>query len=472
MNKIRQTGAIAAMAAILVACGGGGGGSSQQIAGIQGSGVAIGAVTGFGSIFVNGVEFKTSGATIRIDDQSGSESQLHIGDVVLVKGPINIDGVTGTANEVSFHAAVKGAITALNATALTVAVAGQQVQIAPSTLFDNTIVPADFTGLTIGLAVEVSGYRNSTGTIVATRIEHAATAGVQIVGMINTLDSNVRSFSVATQLIDYSQATVTGNLANGTTVIVKADAATAGSPIVARTVDVAADRSGAANDTGRVEGIVTRFASNADFDVNGQQISTDAGTQFTLNGLMLALDSKVEAEGTFNASGTLVATKVQLRVESSSRVYGTVDSTSPLHVFGANVAVGAGTQLEDKSSAQIRPFKLSELRVGDFAQVRGVEQTAGTLNATILERLNADNKVEMEGVARNASDPTFTVLGATITVTSSINLNGPGGSGSGGGSLSQSAFFQILGDGAIHTVRIRGSQSAGGVAIDRIDITS
>jgi Domain of unknown function (DUF5666) len=470
MNRIWNTWAIAAMAATLVACGGGG--SSQQIAGIQGSGVAIGAVTGFGSIFVNGVEFKTSGASIRIDDQSASESQLHIGDVVLVKGPINADGLTGTANEVSFHAAVKGAISDLNATALTIVVVGQRVQIVASTLFDTSIVPADFTGLRMGLAIEVSGYRNSAGIVVATRIERAATAGAQIVGMVNTLDSNARSFNIDTQSIDYSQATVTGTLADGATVVVKADTATAGSRVVARSVDVSADRGGAANDTGRIEGIVTRFASNADFDVNDQKISTDASTQFTLNGLTLGIDSKVEVEGAFNASGTLVASKVQIRVESSSRVYGLVDSTSPLHVFGANVAVGASTQLEDKSSAQIRPFKLSDLHTGDFAQVRGVEQTAGTLNATILERLNADNKVEMEGVARNPSDPTFTVLGATITVDSSVQLNGSGGSGgSGGGGMTQSQFFTTLSTGT-HTVRIRGSQSNGVAKIERIDITS
>jgi hypothetical protein len=98
----------------------------------------------------------------------------------------------------------------------------------------------------------------------------------------------------------------------------------------------------------------------------------------------------------------------------------------------------ASTQLEDKSSAQIRPFKLSDLHVGDFAQGRGVEQTAG----------------------------------ATITVDSSIQLNGSGGSsGPGGGGLTQSQLFMTLSTG-IHAVRIRRSQANGVAKVDRIDITS
>ena len=60
-----------ASALVLAACGGGG--SSGGIGGtggggIGGTGVAYGTITDFGSVWVNGVEYQSGTATIRIDD--------------------------------------------------------------------------------------------------------------------------------------------------------------------------------------------------------------------------------------------------------------------------------------------------------------------------------------------------------------------------------------------------------------------
>src|SRR5258707_15481250 len=69
-------------AALLAACG-----YSADTAGIQGTGspapaAAVGPITGFGSIFVSGVEYTTSNAQILIDGQAGAETQLQTGQVV------------------------------------------------------------------------------------------------------------------------------------------------------------------------------------------------------------------------------------------------------------------------------------------------------------------------------------------------------------------------------------------------------
>ena len=68
MNKILvKTSLCAAIALTIVGCGSessGGGG----VAGIGGSGyVSSGSVSGFGSVFVNGVEFETDSATFDVD---------------------------------------------------------------------------------------------------------------------------------------------------------------------------------------------------------------------------------------------------------------------------------------------------------------------------------------------------------------------------------------------------------------------
>src|SRR5690242_5090924 len=87
-------------AVVLLSCN-----SPINMAGIQGSGRAAavrGPIAGFGSIFVNGVEYSTSGANVIVDNQPGSEGQLHAGQIVTIKGTVNDDGVTGTAAEVTF----------------------------------------------------------------------------------------------------------------------------------------------------------------------------------------------------------------------------------------------------------------------------------------------------------------------------------------------------------------------------------
>ena len=73
-----------ATAMLVVACGGGG--SSSQIAGIDRLGITTGAVTGFGSIFVNGIEYETDNADFTIDDDSvgSSQANLAVGDVVVI----------------------------------------------------------------------------------------------------------------------------------------------------------------------------------------------------------------------------------------------------------------------------------------------------------------------------------------------------------------------------------------------------
>ncbi len=106
----------------LSACGGGGGGGGGGIAGIDdgpvggisGSGATTsGTLDGFGSIFVNGVEYETDNAEIIIEGQPASESDLGVGMVVVVKGTVNDDGTTGTAERVFFDDEVEGPVTTI-----------------------------------------------------------------------------------------------------------------------------------------------------------------------------------------------------------------------------------------------------------------------------------------------------------------------------------------------------------------------
>ncbi|NNG13143.1 MAG: hypothetical protein HKM88_07835, partial [Halobacteria archaeon] len=97
---------------ILIAGGCGGGSSSLAGGGIGGTGItAFGTITGFGSVFVNGIEFETSGSLFDVDDDDTAvEGDLGIGMVVTVIGDLNDDGGTGTADCIEYDDELEGPI--------------------------------------------------------------------------------------------------------------------------------------------------------------------------------------------------------------------------------------------------------------------------------------------------------------------------------------------------------------------------
>jgi hypothetical protein len=173
--------ALAAASLWLVGCGGGGG--SPTLTGSAGSnqvnGVAVGRVTGFGSVFVNGVEFDTSKAAFNVRGSSASgDGSLSVGMVVRVKGSQDDSG-HGTATEIRYDSEIEGPVSgvtvdATDATIKHFKIFGQDVDANATTVFKaeggGTYTFAD---LANGDNVEVSGDFSGT-VLVASFIEKKA----------------------------------------------------------------------------------------------------------------------------------------------------------------------------------------------------------------------------------------------------------------------------------------------------------
>jgi hypothetical protein len=418
-------------AVVLGSCGGG-----EQLGGIQGSGraspaVVVGPITGFGSIFVNGVEYATSAAQIRVDGQPGTEAQLRVGQIVTLKGTVNEDGRTGTANEVSFVGDAQGPVSDLDVDGSTFVVVGQTVQITSETRFDDAIQPANIEGLQNGAIVEISGFANANGEIMASRIDvKAAGAPLQATGTLQELDTVARTFRINTLTVDYSAVTPVGTLVNGANASVRGTIGVAGTPLQATSVEVASN-AGAATDVGEVEGFITTFSSDTDFVVKNQRITTNAGTLRVPGGLVLALNVAVKVRGTFNNAGVLVAERIEEKRDAVGLVAGVVDSVSSasntLTVLGVQVTTSVGTSFEDKSEQKLRPFRLSDVRAGDYVTVRGSQNAgAGPLVATSLERERPASISWLQGVALDVAAPDLTVLGVTATTNAQTQFVGQG----------------------------------------------
>jgi hypothetical protein len=94
-------------------CGGGGGGSNTLVnggsAGGQ-TGVTVGPITAFGSVFVNGVEFDTSRASFDVRGSSAADdSSLSVGMVVRIKGSHDDRG-HGSATEIRYDSEIEGPV--------------------------------------------------------------------------------------------------------------------------------------------------------------------------------------------------------------------------------------------------------------------------------------------------------------------------------------------------------------------------
>jgi hypothetical protein len=170
-----------------------------------------------------------------------------------------------------------------------------------------------------------------------------------------------------------------------------------------------------------LEGPITRFVSATDFDVIGKPVTTDANTVFE-NGTAanLAIDVKVEAEGTVNSSGVLLARKVEFKRQTNSRIEARVDSVNAtagtLVVLGIDVTVNAATRVEDKGDQHREMFSLANISAGDFVEIRGAESPAGSNDvvASRLERRRPEDRLRLRGNVDTVSAPAFSILGVTI----------------------------------------------------------
>lgn len=432
MNIIR-TSLVIFLLTLFVGCGGGGASTPPPddnpppVGGIGRTGIAQGPISTFGSIVVNGVRYGTSSATFTINGAPGSQDDLRVGQVVTVSGSIDDNGVDGDADEVEFDDNVTGPIEAIDTVTGQLIVLGQTVLINPETSFDDSISPASIDGLAIAEVIEVSGLVDANGRITATRIESkAGETEFEVKGIVSNLNTTDSLFDINSLTVDYSTATLEnfsgGTITDGDLVEAKGTSFGAGGELIATRVEREDGLAGVADGVHiEIQGFITRFQSSQDFDVTGLPVTTTASTIYE-GGVEgdLALNVKVEVEGDVDATGVLVATKVDIRRAKAVRVTANVDSVdaaaNSLALLDITVTVDLLTRLEDKSDANVRPLTLADINAGDYVEIRGTEFPAGsgTVLAAILERDDPDPDTILQGFVESIAQPAFMILGVTI----------------------------------------------------------
>lgn len=446
-KNIFHTILITLIISLMAACGGGGGGDSN-VAGSSGTGItAVGTITGFGSIFVNGVEYETNGSTFMIDDNPGMESDLRVGMVVQVEGTRADNALTGTATRVEFdnqlEGPISGAITSSpDGTTKTFSVIGVTVRVSSTgTTFDNSD-SLTFANITSGDVVEISGFVDSAGVLNATFIERRGgafqpgTDEVEARGIIRNL--GMASFDL--DLVGGSAVTVsfTGGtvlddlpvgLVNGRFVEVKGTLANGNATVIDAT---RIEGEGLDDNVAKVsmEGIITDFNGVGDFKVAGLAVNA-IGAVLSPANLALGNGAEVEVEGPVTG-GVLMAIRVEAR-GGSIAVHAPVLSVDnannrlSLDLVQGTVTVNLNSQTRMEDSVlDISPFTIANISAGNFVEIEAYTDGSGNVVATRLKRDSIDDSI-LQGIVTAATSSgggagSVTILGVTLPTTTATTF--------------------------------------------------
>ncbi len=326
---------------ILAACGGGGSGANTTSTPTSSTLSAIGTVTGFGSVYVDGVRMEDANASVTRENWDGSMSNvaLQLGQRVRVAHDGN-----GTASSVIVDAAVIGNVSAIDTVNNSLTVAGQLVKVnadststMPVTVYGGTnasgTVYAALADIATNDLVQVHGVAvyNSVSKVYelqATRIESqvAGTAPV-VMGTLSNLDATAKTFKINGLLVGYGSATLmpaSTTLANDQPVLVWGKPGSLSSVAGTPTLTAARVRMTRASSTATVlasltqlSGLVSKYDATAKtLEIQGVKVNV-ASASVTPAANTLGNNNFVDIKGSFGADGVVLATEVRIRVQST-----------------------------------------------------------------------------------------------------------------------------------------------------------
>lgn len=467
MKKILKFSAVTiAIAGIIGLTGcGGGGGSGGDVSSAGSTQTSTGIVTGFGSVYVNGVEYETGGSTFSLDDGDDgpeNEGELGIGMVVTVTGLVNPDGVTGSASHIEYDDELEGIVISEDIDDVTgtgtMNVMGQTVIVDEVAIFESEVPGiTSMEQIAVDQVVEVSGYPTGDGTIYATRVEVelATHAGeeIEVKGTIEHLTAT--TFMLGDLTVDFSTALLDdsipgGVFSEGLYVEVKS---TAGfnslDQLIASEAELEGDgdldHDGDEGDEVEISGMVTSVTppegTPTEFEIGGKRVLLGFDTSYehgTLDDIIVG--AMLEADGSLDAFGVLLASEVEFEEESNIEMEGTLEAVSgtgasgTITLFGQTLTVTPDTVMVDEQDEDVEPvhfFGLDDLvAIVDYIEVdTHRDPDTDDLIADKIERDDAPDGEdalepdELEGpVEDNSIEGQLTITGVVVDVSGILEL--------------------------------------------------
>lgn len=482
MNVSRKNILALSIALALGGCGDSGSSVSSNVTApttVASSGV----ITGFGSIYVNGVRYDTATAEVEFEGKGlMTEADLRLG--MRVKMKASRSGDTRVATRIVFDKDLKGPVSlvtpdAINPELGTLAVLGQTVVVDAYTVFDRNVGDVNLDGRTdirdledsSGMVVvEVSGFRTDTGFI-ATRIERQTSDAsgsfgeFEVKGSIAQLNATAGTFLIGGLSISYDALALDADDF--------ADASLVDGLFVEVEGVLQEDGSLAATKIEREDNELDNESEReGEFEIAGVLSAADVQSvphTITINGVIIPIldaspllgkeGTKVEIEGEFEAGVLVLDAEGGIKQEQEDVIHledriSTLGSGSFTTRLGLTVTPTGTSRVEDElmdGGDQLKPEEfLGRLQVGDFIEARGYPQNDGSVVWTRVKRGDSDELgCELQGPVEagsiDASNGLLSIQGVMVDTSSIVDVEGfQGITGSG-----RDIFFAELAAGLI-----------------------
>jgi hypothetical protein len=327
--------ALTLLLASLAACSGGAGGGNQPDSTVPNGGTGNSTAETKPIIRLISIEETGAGELLRptepardppvaddtrvtMNGQAAELADLRRGDRAIARGTARYEKGELVAESMHFdsieaYQLVVGPVDSVDVSRGSLVVLGQRVIATSGTAVESTT--GDVSVLNGGLAkvepggsVAISGFLTASGEIVASRIaRNTSNDGVLLRGFVTAVDSDKSTFSVGNVSVGYGQAVLedfpAGHPAIGNQVLIRADFAPGNTPLQPRTVRFLPPTLGGPTNAGVfLEGLITRYVSAADFDVNGVGVRIDC-SDCRNPGALPRLNGRLWLEGALDAKG-------------------------------------------------------------------------------------------------------------------------------------------------------------------------
>ena len=467
MNVSQKTLLALSVALALGGCGGGGGSSTPSNstspintipnpppADTPKTVASSGVITGFGSIFVNGLRYDTATAEVEFEGEGlMTEADLRLGMRVEVKASRN--GDDRVATKIVFDKDLKGPVSlvtpdATNPEVGTLMVLGQIISVNISTVLDRNVGDVNLDGkidlrdLDVpsgNVVVEISGFRTDAGFI-ATRIERESddsdsVGEFEVMGPVSQLDITLGTFMISGLTIAYDASTDVEDfddspLANGQFVAVEGVLRDDGSLLA---IEIEREDDGLDDDSEKegefeIAGVLSAvdvLSSPNTITVNGITIPVvDASPFLGKEGFVLEVEGEfeagvlvIEAEGGINEEK-----ENEIHVEDRIISLGDGSFTTQL---GFTVTPTGTSRVEDEigeNGDRLKPDEfLARLQVSDVIEASGYLEEDGSVTWTRISRNESnDEGCELTGPVDagsiDSSAGLFSIMGVTIDTNS------------------------------------------------------
>ena len=453
-NRIVASSGIALLLTALAGCGGSGGSDAPAAPNPPSATnqTTVGQITGFGSIYVNGIEFDTDGASFEVDDAVASDDDaLAVGMVVKVEGLVTADGRTGTALKVEYDDDIEGVVEQLEPGAdrstKTFLVMGVTVVAdASSTNFRSDDPDFSFDTIAEGDVVEVSGDYGDDGTLFATYIEEqdADDNEYEAKGTVSELndgggfDLTLRNGSILVVVLGAGAELPSVPIEIGQFVEVEGtidDPAADPKTLTAFKVELEDDdRLDDDDNEVEVKGMLSYESTSDTWSVKGIELAFGGGTEYKPVSLEDMIDDLSAAGMTVEVEGNKVGEVLQVEkieleedeLEFKADVQAKAAGGTLTLSFGAAmgtvaVIVDGDTMFRDDDA--VEPFNYDSINVGDKVEIEARWGDGGAIYASTLH-LEDTSDYEIKGPVDAIDEVSLTVLGITYALDANTVFEG------------------------------------------------